>query len=94
MRNLQKCRDLEDIVIELKVCFEPTDMPTGGGNRPLGACDTCFVAHKVAALEKLINHFGAYLNHLAILSEDPTVKSTNRQKFNPLPTVTHDCKVT
>ena len=28
-----------------------------------------------------INRFGAYLNHLAILSEDPTVKSTNRQKL-------------
>ena len=27
------------------------------------------------------NCFGAYLNHLAILSEDPTVKSTNRQKL-------------
>ena len=72
-------------MIELKACFEPTDMPTGG---------TRFVAHKVATLERLINRFGAYLNHLAILSEDPTVKSTNRQKFNPLPTVTHDCEVT
>ena len=41
----------------------------------------CFVAHKVAAFGRLINHFGAYLNHLAILSEDPTIKSTNRQKL-------------
>ena len=28
-----------------------------------------------------VNCFGAYLNHLAILSEDPTVKSTDRQKL-------------
>ena len=68
-------------MIELKTCFEPTDMPTGGGNRSVRACGTCFVAHKVAALERLIHHFGVYLNHLAILSEDPTVKSTNRQKL-------------
>ena len=27
------------------------------------------------------NCFGAYQNHLVILSEDPTVKSTNRQKL-------------
>ena len=28
-----------------------------------------------------VNCFGAYLNHLDILSEDPTVKSTDRQKL-------------
>ena len=80
-KSPKKCRDLEDVVTELKACLEPTDMPTGGGNRPLRACGTRFVAHKVAALERLINRFGAYLNHLAILSEDPTVKSTDRQKL-------------
>ena len=73
MRNLpKKVSWPEDAVIELKACLEPTDMPTGGGNRPLRACGTRFVAHKVAALERLINHFGTYLNHLAILSEDPS----------------------
>ena len=40
---------------ELKACLEPTDMPTCGGNRPLRACGKRFVAHKVAALERLIN---------------------------------------
>lgn len=80
-KSQKKCCDLEYVAIELKACLEPTDMPTGGGNRPLRACDMRFVTHKVAALERLINRFGAYLNHLAILSEDPTVKSTDRQKL-------------
>ena len=50
-KSQKKCCDLEDVVIELKACLEPTDMPTGGGNRLLRACGTHFVAHKMAALE-------------------------------------------
>lgn len=56
-------------------------MPTTGGNRPLHACGTQFEAHKVAALERVVNRFGTYFNHLANLSEDPTVKSVDRQKL-------------
>ena len=52
-----------------------------GGVRPLRACGTRFIGHKVAALDRLIDNFGAYLSHLAILSEDPGVKDVDRQKL-------------
>ena len=80
-KSPKKYRDLDDIVSELKACLEPADMPSSGTNRPLRACGTRFVAHKVAALERLINRLGAYLSHLAILSEDHAVRSTDRQKL-------------
>ena len=28
-KSQKQCCDLEDVVIELKACLEPTDMPTG-----------------------------------------------------------------
>ena len=45
-------------------------MPTTGGD-----------SQKVAALERIVNRFGAYLSHLVDLSEDPRVKSADRQKL-------------
>ena len=39
-------------------------MPTTGGDRPVHACGTRFVTHKVAALERIINQLGAYLSHI------------------------------
>ncbi len=52
-KSPKKCRALEDIVVELKACLEPSEISSKGGNRPLRACGTCFVAHKVAALERV-----------------------------------------
>ena len=75
-----KCHELEDVVAELKECLEPMQMPTTGGDRPLRACGTRFIAHKVAALERLVNRFGAYFNHLANC-EYPVIKSVDRQKL-------------
>ena len=80
-KSPKKCHELEDVVAKLRVCLEPMQIPTTSGNRPLCACGTRFVAHKVAALERVVNRFGAYFNHLANLSEDPTVKSVDRQKL-------------
>ena len=56
-------------------------MPTEGGIRPLRACGTRFVLHKVAALERVINRFGAYLSHLISMAEDSTLKAVDRQKL-------------
>ena len=38
-KSFKKCHELEDIVIELKACLEPSQTP-GGGIRPLRACGT------------------------------------------------------
>lgn len=80
-KSPKKCRELEVVVEELKNCLEPTEMPKKGGSRPLRACGTRFVAHKVAALWRLIDRFGAYLSHLTALTEDASVKSSDRQKL-------------
>ena len=60
-------------------------MPTKGGSRPLHACGTRFVTHKVAALGRLVDRFGAYLCHLATLTEDRSVKASDKQKLKGYP---------
>ena len=59
-KSPKKCNELNEVVAELKQCLEPGHLPAEGGrNRPLRACGTRFVAHKVAALERIIERFGA-----------------------------------
>ena len=50
-------------MIELGACLDQSEFPASktGGSRPPSACGTRFIAHKVAALERLIDRFGAYL---------------------------------
>ena len=54
-KSPKKCHELNQVVAELKQCLEPGDLPAEGGNRPLRACGTRFVAHKVAALRELLS---------------------------------------
>lgn len=76
----KKCRELEIVVMELGACLDMSEFPTRG-SRPLRACGTRFIAHKVAALERLIDRFGAYLNHLCSLTEDASTKPADKQKL-------------
>ena len=46
-KSPKKCHELNEVVAELKQCLESGDLPAEGGNRPLRACGTRFVAHKV-----------------------------------------------
>ena len=39
------------------------------------------MAHKVAALERIIDRFGAYVSHLSSLTEDTSVRAVDRQKL-------------
>ena len=39
-----------------------------------------FVAHKVAALERLIDRFGAYISRLIAMTEDASVKPADKEK--------------
>ena len=80
-KSPKKCRELVMVVQELRSCLQPTEMPTKEGSRPLRACGTRFVAHKVAALGRLVDRFGAYLCHLATLTEDHSVKASDKQKL-------------
>lgn len=53
-KSPKKCRELEEVVSELKSILNASELP-GGGNRPLRACGTRFVCHKVHALERILD---------------------------------------
>ena len=55
--------------------MDPSELPKKGGDCPLSANATPFVAHKVKALERMIDHCGAYLGHLKAHTLDFSVKS-------------------
>ena len=92
-KSPKKCRELVEVVNELKACLDQSEMPQQGGSRPLCACGTRFVAHKAAALGRLIEHFGAYIAHLIALSEDSAVRSVDRQKLKGYILKWHNSKV-
>lgn len=64
----KKCRELEDLIAELSKCFNTSEFRTSGGSRPIRACGTRFITHKVAALNQIMDRFGAYLNHIITLT--------------------------
>ena len=91
-KSPKMCVELADVVDELRPCLEESDMPNRG-NRPLQACGTRFVAHKVAALGCLIDRYGAYLAYLTSLIEDPKVKSVDKEKLRGYIRKWHDSKM-
>ena len=40
-----------------------------------------WIAHKRKALQRVVDRYGAYPNHLTTLTEDKTIKSTDRQRL-------------
>ena len=80
-KSHKKCRAMDEIVDSLQTCLSNEDMPTAGGNRPLRACGTRFVGHKVMALNRLVDRYGAYLTHILELTEDSRVKASDKQKL-------------
>jgi hypothetical protein len=88
----KKCRELEEVVLELRACLNSFDFPLSG-DRPMRACGTRFVCHKVRALERILDRFGAYLNHLTTLTEDPTTKPADKQKLKGYITKWRDSRI-
>ena len=80
-KSPKKCRDLQVVVEELKCCLTSSTFPTKRGSKPLRACGTRFIAHKVAAMERMLDRFGAYICHLITLTEDASTKATDKQKL-------------
>ena len=80
-KSPKKCRELEEIASSLKECLERSEWFSGRGLRPVRASGTRFVSHKVAALNRFTNRFGAYLCHMISLTEDPAVKAVDKQKL-------------
>ena len=80
-KSTKKCHELKNIVDDLKQCLTEAEMPKKGGSRPLRASRTRFISHKVSAMARLVDRYGAYLGHLITLSQDTSVKSLERQKL-------------
>uniref|UniRef100_A0A1X7VX05 Uncharacterized protein n=1 Tax=Amphimedon queenslandica TaxID=400682 RepID=A0A1X7VX05_AMPQE len=76
-KSPKKCRELHDIVSDLKQCLQFQD----GGVKPITASGSRWVSQKVAALKRILSKYGAYTNHLAALSEDVSVKSSDCAKL-------------
>ncbi len=77
----KKCRELNEIVESLQMCLDETEMSLSKGNRPMRSSGTRFVSHKVAALNRFMDKFGAYLSHLTSLTHDPSVNSLDKARL-------------
>ena len=63
---------------DLKEVFE---FPEEGGNLPVRAHGSRWISYKRKALQRFVDRYGAYLKHLANLTEDKSIKSTDRQRL-------------
>ena len=79
-KSPKKCCELEWAILELKACLTEEEMSTQGGSRPIRACGAHFISHKVAALERMIDLFGAYRGHITTLANDSSVKAADWKK--------------
>jgi len=76
-KSPKKSCDLSDLVKDLKDVYEFPD----DDNLPVRACGSRWIAHKQKAFQRVVDRYGAYMNHLATLTEDKTIKSTDRQRL-------------
>ena len=76
-KSPKKCRELEDVVNDLKDCLHFDD----AGVKPIRASGTRWIGHKLSAMRRVVSKFGAYTSHLVTLSEDPRIKSADRAKL-------------
>ena len=76
-KSPKRCREIEDIITDLKVCFSFDDV----GVKPVRASGSRWVAHKQNAMKRVLSKFGAYTAHLAALAEDRSLKPADRAKL-------------
>ena len=66
-----------DIVEDIKEVWEFS----AGGDKPVRSQSSCWISHKRKALQRLVDRYGGYLNHVTALSEDQTIRSTDRARL-------------
>ncbi len=76
-KSPKKCRELEDLITELRerLSFDHA------GVKQVRSSGSRWVSHKLNAMKRVISKFGAYTNHIATLSKDRSVKSTDCAKL-------------
>ena len=76
-KSPKKSRELVYIVADLQETF---GLPKGG-NLPIRSQGSRWITHRRNALQRIINRFGAYINHLITLAEDSSMKAEDRARM-------------
>ena len=76
-KSPKKLRELEEIhdLVKESMEYDAT------GVKPVRANDTRWVAHRVAAMKKILDKFDVYMVHLESLCNDATYSTKDRSKF-------------
>ena len=76
-KSPKKLRGLAEIVSDLKRVFEFCR----GGDALIRSHGSRWISHKRQALQRIIDRYGAYINHLSALTVDSSVTSTDRAQL-------------
>ena len=76
-KSPRRCRELEDIITDLKVCFSFDD----AGAKPVCASGSRWVVHKQNAMKRVLSKFGIYTAHLVALAKDRSLKPADHVKL-------------
>ena len=61
---------------------EVWELPKSNGGSTLKRSEgRCWINHKRKALQRIIDRYGAYINHLIVLSEDTSLKSVDQTRM-------------
>ena len=77
MKVPKNCRELCGIVADLQKCIS---MEKNEVN-PVKASGSSWVRHKLNMMRHILSNYGVYTAHLAALSDNHSIKSTDRAKF-------------
>ena len=76
-KSSKKCRELQEVIADLGEFVSFTDK----GVKPVRASGSRWISHKLSAMRWIISKYGAYTMHLVALSQDRSVRSTDRAKL-------------
>ena len=88
-KSPKKTHELVSLVEDLKNVF---NLPKAG-NVPIRSEGSRWITHKRRALQRVIDRYGAYINHLTTLSQDSTIKTEDRARLKGYLNRWANCKI-
>jgi hypothetical protein len=79
MRSRRICRELEEIIKDLRECMSLDD--DDAGVKPVRPSGSRWFTYKLNAMKCLLSKLGAYTSHLATLSEDSSIKTIDHAQL-------------
>ena len=77
LKSPKKSRELCDNVEDLREVWELS----AGGNLPVRSQGSRWITHKRKAMQRIVDRYGPYLNHLSALVEDHSINSSDRARL-------------